>query len=229
MRMMQRCTPLLAIVAMATGCLMSGPAHAAVNSDAPKTCAAPDAGYTVERSVRGPIGKPDTVDVCVDVLTPKNNPDGDRRMRFYTGGKLSLASNDITMCQECGGMIADPLVALEIKRGSLFVSNLGGSRERWGEDWVFTMRDGRWVVAGWTLHSRDTMTGLQERYSVNALTGEVRSDYVPPDRPEPDDTSSKRPSHLTCTLPNAWRTPATDQLAKIRTHGWDCAKLAKSK
>lgn len=224
MRMMQRCTPLLAMLATAAGCLMSGLAHA----EATKPCAAPDAGYTVERSVRGPIGKPDAVDACVDVLTPKNNPDGDRRLRIYTGGKLSLVSHDIIMCKECGGMMGDPLAALEIKRGSLFVSNQGGSRERWGEDWVLTMRDGRWVVAGWNIHAEDSMTGSQERSSVNALTGEVHSDYVPPAHPEPGDTSSKRPSHRTCTLPSAWRTPAIDQLTKIRTHGWDCATLAKS-
>lgn len=228
MRPMQRCTPLLAALAMAVGCLTPGLVHAAAASDTAKPCAAPDAGYTIERSVRGPIGKPDAVDVCVDVLSSKADPDAGRRLRIYTGGKLVLANDEIVLCKECGGMMGDPLQALEIKRGSLFVANAGGSRERWSEDWVLTMRDGRWVVAGWNTSADDSMTGMQERYSANALSGDVRNDYTPPARPEPGDTRSKRPAHRTCTLPTEWRTPAVEQIPKIRVHSWECgAKLAK--
>lgn len=215
------------LIHLAAACLAAAPLLARAADDA-KPCAAPDAGYTVERSARGPIGKPNAVDACVDVLSSKTDPDAGRRLRIYTGGKLALASDDVILCRQCGGVYGDPFDTLEIKRGSLIAGNYGGSRDRWGDKWVLTLRDGRWIVAGWDGLSADTATGMQQTQSVNALSGEIRNDYTPPQDPEPGDTHSKRASHRACTLPTEWRSPSVEQIAKIRERSWDCgAKLAK--
>jgi hypothetical protein len=215
------------LIRLAAACLAMAPLLASAD-DSAKPCAAPDTGYTIERSVRGPIGKPDAVDACIDVLSAKTDPDAGRRLRIYTGDTLALASDDIILCKQCGGVYGDPFETLEIKRGSLIAGNYGGSRDKWGDKWVLTQREGRWIVAGWDILSADTMTGMTQTQSVNALSGEIRNDYIPPQEPEPGDTHSKRPSHRACTLPAEWRSPPVEQIGKLRERNWECgAKLAR--
>lgn len=211
-------------------CLALSPLLAsAADNDAVKPCAAPDTGYTVERSVRGPIGKPNAVDACVDLLSSKTDPDAGRRLRIYTGGKLVLTNDDILMCKECGGVYGDPFDRLEIKRGSLLAGNFGGSREKWGDRWTVTLRDGHWIVAGWDILALDGATGEKQEISVNALSGEIHDDYTAPQNPEPGVTPSKRPAHRTCALPAEWRSPRIEQISKLRERNWECgAKLGKS-
>jgi hypothetical protein len=65
---------------------------------------------------------------------------------------------------------------VEIKRGVLIVNHYGGSRERYEYRHKYQIRNGRFVLIGFTAESNDALdASSHQRLDVNTMTGEVSS------------------------------------------------------
>jgi hypothetical protein len=184
-------------------------------------CSKVDAGYVLDGSVRGLFGSTSSANACVDVLRARN--DSQRRLRIFIDGKPVLSNDAVAMGPSDGGVDGDPFQPLEISRGSLVVRNVGGGGPlHWTETWHLTIRDGRWIVAGWDEQASDSHRaadgGGEFHTSINALTGDVHDSYDPPD----DDALAKRPMRRSCKLPSEWLSPSLAQVAAIRDRSWHC-------
>ncbi|WP_206957147.1 hypothetical protein [Trinickia acidisoli] len=202
--------------------------HAADAATAKAPCGNAPPGSVLDDSVRGAIGSTDPVNACVDVLrSPK---DGPRRLRIFVDGKQVLSNHSVALGPNDGGVNGDPFQPLQINHGSLVVQNSGGGGPlTWTETWHLTIRNGQWIVAGWDYDATDTHSaaddGGQFDTSVNALTGEIRDSYDPPDD---DDTNTKPSTRRICKLPPDWRSPSISRVATIRNTSWRCdAQLGK--
>jgi hypothetical protein len=219
-----RCTRALLVFAAFAA---SASSHATGTSEAEIPCSKIDTGYVLDDSERGSFGSTSTVKACVDVLRAQF--DGLRRLRIFVDGKRVLSNDAIAMGPDDGGMLGDPFQALEISHGSLVVRNDGGGGSlRWSETWRLTIRDGRWIVAGWDKDAWDFHAaadgGGEFHTSVNALTGDVNDSYAPPG----EDATAKRAVRRVCKLPTEWSSPSIAQIAAIRDRSWHCdAKLGK--
>lgn len=145
----------------------------------PAPCAPAPAGFRVERRVDLP-GRDRAPAQCADVLRRRNTA-GTRRLRVFDGAALAFALDGAPKCVTCGGTMGDPLTGVAWDGGALVVSHEGGSREAWREDWTFTRRAGRWVLAGWTRDVTDRLTGQGWSERVNTLTGRATVRYAPPE------------------------------------------------
>ena len=65
-------------------------------------------------------------------------------------GKLKLVkrSREAVYCRSCGGVMGDPFVGVEARRGGFTVNNYGGSNLRWSESYQFNYshRDRTWQL-----------------------------------------------------------------------------------
>lgn len=62
--------------------------------------------------------------------------------------KLSKRNDDIVGCEQCGGVMGDPLQSLEIEDMKFSVSNSGGSVDRWSNlyEFRYSRRDKTWQL-----------------------------------------------------------------------------------
>ena len=70
----------------------------------------------------------------------QSNPQGQYR--------LWASSDQVILCEECGGLTGDPLRELKIEQGAIVIKQDGGSRERWERNShiVLDMSSKKWMV-----------------------------------------------------------------------------------
>jgi hypothetical protein len=87
---------------------------------------------------------------------------------------LSIIADNIILPSDAGGVWGDPFESLSIDRGSVVISDYGGSNWRWYNTYRFRFQDDDWYLIGATMGEFYTgnLTGNEEDY--NLLTG----DYI---------------------------------------------------
>lgn len=62
--------------------------------------------------------------------------------------KIWHTSEGAVMPSQAGGMMGDPFDAIEIKKGCIFITNLGGSRDKWSYTHQFRYQNATWELIG---------------------------------------------------------------------------------
>lgn len=96
--------------------------------------------------------------------------EGIRPIYVYTyvedvGYQCRYENHDFIRTKEEGGMIGDPYAGIEIKEGTLTVSDYGGSSGRWGDDLIFKIKGEElflkeYIVYEWSIHSGHGMRNI---------------------------------------------------------------------
>ena len=86
----------------------------------------------------------------------------------------SIVAENVILSSDAGGVWGDPFESLSIDRGSVVVSDYGGSNWRWYDTYRFRYQDEDWYLIGATMGEYFTgnLEGKEEDY--NLLTG----DYI---------------------------------------------------
>ncbi|PXV59804.1 hypothetical protein SAMN04487785_101225 [Dyella jiangningensis] len=131
-------------------------------------------GYRLMDSLTSDLnddGRPD----ALLVLDPP--ADGDKKLgqgtprrvlivvRGESGQLHEAARNDkIVPCSACGGLAGDPYAFTRVERGQFTISNGGGSRERWSDDYTFTYSTERkdWLLSKVTRSVSDEETNAHK-------------------------------------------------------------------
>jgi len=90
---------------------------------------------------------------------------------------LSIIADNVVLPADAGGVWGDPFDSLTIDRGSVVLSDYGGSNWRWYNKYRFRFQDKDWFLIGATMGSYYTGTSTSENGDeddYNLLTG----DYV---------------------------------------------------
>lgn len=90
---------------------------------------------------------------------------------------LSIIADDVVLPEEAGGVWGDPFDSLTIDRGSVVLSDYGGSNWRWYNKYRFRFQDNDWFLIGATMGWYFTGTSTSENGDeddYNLLTG----DYI---------------------------------------------------
>lgn len=91
--------------------------------------------------------------------------------------ELSIISDEVVLAADEGGVYGDPFDGIVIERGTLLVSDYGGSNWRWYNRLRFRYQDEAWCLIGYTTGSYFTGTTEYEdadEEDYNLLTG----DYI---------------------------------------------------
>jgi hypothetical protein len=90
---------------------------------------------------------------------------------------LSIIADNVILNADEGGVWGDPFKSLTIDRGSVVVSDYGGSNWRWYNQYRFRFQDNDWFLIGATMGDYFTGNATQEEANeqdYNLLTG----DYI---------------------------------------------------
>ena len=90
---------------------------------------------------------------------------------------LSIIADNVILKADEGGVWGDPFESLFIDRGSVVISNYGGSNWRWYNKYRFRFQDNEWFLIGATMREYFTGNATQEEANeqdYNLLTG----DYI---------------------------------------------------
>ncbi|WP_334076643.1 hypothetical protein [Paenibacillus sanfengchensis] len=92
------------------------------------------------------------------------------------GYRLSIIADKVLLKADEGGVWGDPFESLEINRGSVVISDYGGSNWRWYHKYRFRYQDNDWYLIGATTGSYFNGTPMEsvEEDDYNLLTG----DYI---------------------------------------------------
>lgn len=90
---------------------------------------------------------------------------------------LSIIADKVILPSDSGGVWGDPFDSLQIERGTIVVSDYGGSNWRWYNKYRFRFQDNDWYLIGATMGEYYTGTqtpdtGNEEDY--NLLTGDYK-------------------------------------------------------
>lgn len=148
----------------------------------------PDGWYVTEKSsgglavVEGDLnsdGIDDKAFVIEEKLDPEKNPQRDLIIAFGNEDasySQSIRAEKAIMLRNDGGAFGDPFEDLIIDRGSIVLSFIGGSSERWYMNYRFRFQDEGWYLIGSTegalVEVDKAMDNIEEDY--NLITG----DYV---------------------------------------------------
>ena len=93
-----------------------------------------------------------------------------------TGFRRVVATYCVALCSACGGILGDPYQSLKLSpAGSLWVTNHGGSAERWTTRYTIAWREQRFLLVGYDSEVQFIHEpGRVEARSVNLLTGRYR-------------------------------------------------------
>jgi len=112
--------------------------------------------YELLKEVTGDLDK-DGIDEKVVVYNTSEEGDAGtvRELRIFKKEgdiwKLWHTSIGAVMSSEAGGMMGDPFDAIEIKKGSIVITNLGGSREKWSYSHQYRYQNDNWELIGATV------------------------------------------------------------------------------
>jgi len=86
--------------------------------------------------------------------------------------KKSVENKKIILCAKCGGIKGDPYGGVRIDRGSLVITNAGGSRYLWEYNHRYRHQNGDWYLIGLTESSQDNILGTGTTTDTNLITGD---------------------------------------------------------
>jgi len=85
---------------------------------------------------------------------------------------LSIIADNVILKADEGGVWGDPFESLSIDRGSVVVSDHGGSNWRWYNKYRFRFQEDDWYLIGATMGSYYTLTSEAFEEDYNLLTGD---------------------------------------------------------
>ncbi|RCX21473.1 hypothetical protein DFP94_102226 [Fontibacillus phaseoli] len=118
--------------------------------------------------------------IMKDTSTADEAPPRSLMIAFGTennGYSLSIIADQVLLAADEGGAWGDPFESLTINRGSVLISEYGGSNWRWYNKYRFRYQDDDWCLIGATFGEYHTLTNTLENadeQDYNLLTG----DYI---------------------------------------------------
>ena len=151
----------------------------------------PDGWHILEKvegepvKVEGDLNKDNILDIAavIEKTTSNNEAEAPPRSLLIAFGNndntysLSIIADNVIMSADAGGVWGDPFDSLTIDRGSVVVSDYGGSNWRWYNKYRFRFQDNDWYLIGATMGSYFTGTTTMDNADeedYNLLTG----DYI---------------------------------------------------
>lgn len=122
-------------------------------------------GYVLFKTYKGNLNRDEYEDMVLVFNPTGNSMDMQNRAVMLVttdkAGKLHVAAmnKEGALCEECGGVMGDPLANVVIKNGYFTIEHFGGSREKWTDDPTFkySEEDGKWYLHR---HSKVVHDGL---------------------------------------------------------------------
>lgn len=163
----------------------------------------PDGWHVLERTegepviAEGDLNKDSISDIATviekNVMEQSATP---RSLLIAFGSKnntysVSIIAENVVMKADEGGVWGDPFDSLSIDRGSVLVSDYGGSNWRWYNKYRFRYQNNDWFLIGITMGSYFTGTTTMENSDeddINLLTG----DFIQRRTDEKGNTTTKR-------------------------------------
>lgn len=144
-------------------------------------------GWTLETTVEADLnqdGRKDLALVIHEQMKDEARPK--RRLLLLAlrqkDGSLerSAVSDSAVLDSDEGGMMGDPFVSMEVRRGAVVIEHYGGSRFRWGTTARYRFQNSRWQMIGQTQVHFETMDDRYlERKDHNLVTGLVIRNFTP--------------------------------------------------
>lgn len=85
---------------------------------------------------------------------------------------LSIIADNAVLRANEGGTFGDPFDGIVIDRGSVVLSDLGGSRWKWSDKYRFRFQNNDWYLIGQTQTDHDGLTASSVEDDYNLLTGD---------------------------------------------------------
>ncbi|MEK4058384.1 MULTISPECIES: hypothetical protein [unclassified Paenibacillus] len=134
-------------------------------------------------TTEGDLNKDGITDVAmiIEQLQPNTEEAPERSLLIAFGTNdsylLSIIADKVILKSDEGGIWGDPFESLSIDRGSVVVSDYGGSNWRWYNKYRFRFQDNEWYLIGATMGEYFSGNATQEEadeQDYNLLTG----DYI---------------------------------------------------
>lgn len=131
----------------------------------------------------GDLNKDGITDIAVVIESTEEDEEAPPRALLIAFGNndgtytLSIISDKVILKRDEGGTWGDPFESLSIDRGSVLVSDYGGSNWRWYNKYRFRFQDDDWYLIGATTgsyYSAETTRDHADEEDINLLTG----DYI---------------------------------------------------
>lgn len=134
-------------------------------------------------TTEGDLNKDGITDIAmiIEQLQPNTEEAPERSLLIAFGTNdsysLSIIADKVILKSDEGGVWGDPFESLSIDRGSVVVSDYGGSNWRWYNKYRFRFQDNEWYLIGVTMGEYFSGNATQEEANeqdYNLLTG----DYI---------------------------------------------------
>lgn len=131
--------------------------------------------------VEGDLNNDRILDIAAIIEKTTNDKEAPPRLLLIAFGNkdhtytISIIADKVVLKADEGGVWGDPFESLAIDRGSVVVSDYGGSNWRWYNKYRFRYQDHDWFLIGATLGTYFTGTTTRENADeddYNLLTGE---------------------------------------------------------
>ncbi|MFC3846705.1 hypothetical protein [Paenibacillus sp. PFR10] len=144
----------------------------------------PTGWYYLEKSkdkpaiAEGDLNKDGIPDIAAVIeKTETTDVDSPRSLMiaFGTGNgnyTLSILADHVVLRGKEGGTFGDPFDDIIIDRGSIVLSDFGGSRWKWSDKYRFRFQNNDWYLIGLTKTSYDGATAATDEDDYNLLTGD---------------------------------------------------------
>jgi hypothetical protein len=132
----------------------------------------------------GDLNKDGILDVAIIIEKTPESIDDTRSLLIAFGTKdhtfsLSIIAENVVLPVYAGGGFGDPFNGISIDRGSVVVSDFGGSDERWYHKYRFRFQDDDWYLIGATMGTNFLINeeiGMgNDEDDYNLLTGDFNS------------------------------------------------------
>ncbi|OXM83312.1 hypothetical protein [Paenibacillus rigui] len=120
-------------------------------------------------------GIPDVAAVIEKTETTGGDSPRSLMITFGTGNgnyTLSIIADHVVLRAHDGGPHGDPFEDILIDRGSVVLSDFGGSRWKWSDKYRFRFQNNDWYLIGLTQTSYDGATAATDEDDYNLLTGD---------------------------------------------------------
>lgn len=120
-------------------------------------------------------GIPDIAAVIEKTETTGDDSPRSLLIAFGTGNgnyTLSILADHVVLRANEGGPHGDPFDGILIDRGSVVLSDFGGSRWKWSDKYRFRFQNNDWYLIGLTKTSYDGATTATDEDDYNLLTGD---------------------------------------------------------
>jgi hypothetical protein len=126
----------------------------------------------------GDLNKDGIPDIAAVIEKTETTDDASPRSLMITFGTgngnytLSIIADHVVLRANEGGPHGDPFDDILIDRGSVVLSDFGGSRWKWSEKYRFRFQNNDWYLIGLTKTSYDGATAAVDEDDYNLLTGD---------------------------------------------------------